>query len=697
MALAEIVTVPNKQEDLTAKYNRLNATKERLLRDLGQPSLPGDHATRWREWLAELSGLRADFEFLNQWSSAAKIELKDLEFGRRIRLAGYIFPGELAVMNVKFNGGVDLSGAEFRGPVAISCDLGDEEKRTRLLRFISFQNCSFLDGLRMDGIECTVSCDFTEARFNKGAWFHEAEFKRDLILRSVDCGGVTNLDGASVHGDLDCGAAKLMGGVDAHGCSIKGKVLFGGANIVGDVSFADAVLGGTVQFDSSRLCGNIKFANTQFKGDASFAFEALYVDSKSGRGLGDFCGAAFCANVRFAHESNSQKAQKNIVQIGNKEKLYNLSFENATFDENGVAEFSDLEIFGDISFRKCRVEQPMSFDRCKIDGNLNFDDSKLRRSLTCDNAVIVGGLGVENALLQQASFKRTVFGGPAAAKREKSVGTEVKFIGSRFDGMVNLDSAVFHIPVSFRGSKFDAGLDLDQVQFHGVLPDFRLVNFEVWPSLSRVSFLPEIKKNLASFIEGYPQRGARTLATEKFRAMRLIATKGQDVDRRQFFNRLELKADPGRNLAERWVEGIYGLLADRGDSTLRPLIFLALLTFAFCPAIYVGASNVIGADRLRQFQVPVIAVPVCASARAATAGRELSPIVSALYLSVRSALLLGGQNDSAESEAHQCLFGGEMRWWQWAVAHLMPYGEAMLSFVLLFLAGLGVRRRLRLD
>jgi len=221
----------------------------------------------------------------------------------------------------------------------------------------------------------------------------------------------------------------------------------------------------------------------------------------------------------------------------------------------------------------------------------------------------------------------------------------------------------------FHAVKAERALVLEGANFAEV-PAFIQANFGQAPDLDDVRFpLP-----------GF-WRGGKAELVAQYRAIRRMAIQGADYEREQMAYKGELRArrwtvdkfwHPGL-----WLGIFYDGVADCGRSIVRPAFFW-LASIAVFAAFY--------------WQRAAAAIET----RCAEAG---GPLVQALYLSVKNALVIfGGTRDARVNQAYLCLYDGtpEQPHIPATVTFVETLAQIPVSATLIFLFLLAVKNRFKI-
>lgn len=406
-------------------------------------------------------------------------------------------------------------------------------------------------------------------------------------------------------------------------------------NEEGNLSFAGYQFGdGNVYFSRAKFGnGGVDFRDAQFgKGTVSF-FEATF-----GNGDVSFARASFKDGNLMFHSMTFGKGGINFSHaiFGN----CTVDFSGATFGESSVIFF--LTVFSDSRINFVGTEMSK--------GNIVFAKPAFDNSDLCFNHATVEQLTFEpdrigrgNVLAEGLSVRRRAeFIFPPSAIELKSLNLH----GSSFDGQLILQGNLSIIP-DLRATRYSHQVDLSALKV--ILP--RVWKFLSWPpSLSRVAAIPE--------------------DSSKLRRLKEIAETNKD-------HQAALRFSAEENRAKRWIEtswfgsildATFSYCSDYGQSILRPFSALTALVVASI-GIYKKLAATIDVE---WWMDP---------------GWGQS-----LLLSISNSLPFLPQSRDLRIGALKALYDANPGLW----VDIIMIGQGALSFIFLFLIGLGLRNRFRL-
>lgn len=404
-----------------------------------------------------------------------------------------------------------------------------------------------------------------------------------------------------------------------------------------DVSFVSVNFGeGEVQFDKTTFGkGDINFEHAEF-GSGSVSFDNVFF----GQGRVGFDEAIFGdGDVSF----DSTKFGKG-----------NVSFNRAKFCTGDVSFYGAKFDVGDVSFRRVDFgEGAVTFLRAEFGrGDLAFDDGMLGDT---SFDLVAFGCG-------SVSFRNVAFGGIArfnALKRLQHC-TQFSFEGCSFDKLFTFShGGRMGCPLDLRRTKLTHGVVLNDVKC-----DYVEVPVLAWPA------------RLCHWFFAYPdgdppawqllKRAADPEDSQRFRRLKELALSENNRAKALEFNAQELRSQRGHEShpLQDFLQFFYMLLSDYGRSVVRPLWWLAVVTGLFGALYAQLATKLSFADAL-------------------PAGFTYSGGNMFAFVPI-------GRNALEQSRVD--LFGNTVPY------ELLWIGgfQSVLSVILLFLLGLGLRNMFRL-
>jgi uncharacterized protein YjbI with pentapeptide repeats len=469
-----------------------------------------------------------------------------------------------------------------------------------------------------------------------------------------------------------------------------------------------------VDFSNKIFSNPVKFADYIFPGQAIFDYAVFQECADFRRAV--FQNVALFRGVKFRAKAYFYRARFDKFA----------RFRDVVFEGDAIFEHVDFK--GAASFYKSVFHFQASFYRISVSRRANF----------------IGAVFKRDTWFNHANFFGVVRFGEAIFYDESNFGASI------FYDYVTFECSLFFSSVDFTAIRVERAFSLSNVRFRSV-PDFEQSHFEEAPrldvrtldkratKLGIISFLKRyvrdknfrkkksyiITKILKSDLYEIARASYKVFGfdntedlTARWRALKRLAAQAHDHAREQYFFRNEILAK--RLIDDKlWHTSYYAglgyqLLSNFGQAIFRPILFLALATFLFASSyldVYfqqkgmeqtgfgwylVWAKERAGFEQDQQLQ--------CIQ------GTD-HPGSAALRLSVRRALVLPGVvSPDALNPIEACLYGAESPEPQPLGKLVPPYrptppavvgwlgvGQSVVSAVLLFLLGLGLRNHFRID
>lgn len=423
-----------------------------------------------------------------------------------------------------------------------------------------------------------------------------------------------------------------------------------------------------VDFSNSRFGNNtVKFFGTDF-GDC----DVLFSDAHFGKGKVHFSQAKFGSGDLYfvGTKFGEGEVEFSGVIFGSR----HVSFYGATFD-NGSAHFnramfssSSLDLSG-ITFQNGGISfQATEFGKCNVglyaanfkNGNVDFSDATFDGGIvdfsqtTCRNC---------NVIFNRAKFAGLIFEPETFVSGQ----IEAKHLSIQEQALLLIPpSAKAVSSFNFRGASFGGSLTLSAIL--DIVPDLRgtrsshqieLSDLDV--KLRRIPHSRNWLKRLYSVAED-PEDAAR------LRRLKEIAEANKD-------HQAALRFSADENRARRWTEtSWFGSVLDMafsassnyGQSILRPS-----LSLGFFFILGIGIYNALATVKCLGW---------------------LTALGQSTLLSVSNSLPFLPQSRELRTDALKALYTGDPGFW----VDALMIGQGVLSFVFLFLIGLGLRNRFRL-
>lgn len=504
---------------------------------------------------------------------------------------------------------------------------------------VSFAGWTFPGNVSFVGGQFPHDANFSRCTFHGSADFSRCQFSEEA-----------SFEGAIIHGEASFVAARFAQSACFDRAKAHKSLSLSGASVDGILTLIETEVAGRLVLDGANA-GYRSDLTALTVGDgvtfnAGGDIPTLLLDrSKLGGEVifprsilhdASFMDAEFAENVVFRAIAGDANFQRAVF-------CKSAGFKGAI---NGVANFSAAHFrgvatfigpVGALSFRSTRFDGSVMI-RGQVNGSLDFTD-----------ALCAHYLGLSSHVLGPCNLGHATFS------------HSVNFSKAEFDSGITLRLALFRSRARFVGTKFHGGLDLQEVHF-AQAPDFH--NSE-WasPPLFSVGI-----KFQACFPDITSEHSEGAYVTMK----RLCRSVEAHSEERQFFA-LEARSRAYREgPAARLLAGMYAVISDFGQSIVRPLFLLVAIAIGGAAGIY---------------------LPIFRDATACQGGGQ---VAAGLLYSVRQSVPILYPFMSSLEKTIECHFpphfGGPP-------SLLVAVGacHAILAATLLFLAGLAIRNRFRLQ
>ena len=436
----------------------------------------------------------------------------------------------------------------------------------------------------------------------------------------------------------------------------RGRIDFGSAFFgEGGVDFSGVQFGeGDVDFSCARFGeGDVNFRGAQFgKGSVSFDYIQF------GKGGIDFSFANFgdgdvhFKKTRFSVGSiNFHKASFYEGNIDFSEVQFSsgdVNFSHTKFGKGNI-DFIDVQFGeGDIDFRGTLFsEGDVFFKRAQFDeGEVNFSEAQFGKG-HIDFSDAHFGKGYLN--FYKALFDRSV----------------VNFSRNEFKGHVsfnNLTTPVSIASFSLRHCTFQKTLDISDNHFHCV-PDLTNTKLTNQLSLDRMTCQPTVNEN-----DEFDPKDVERLCR-----LKELAENNKNHHQALEFHAQEMRVKrQEHSILARWLDVGFDCVSEYGQSIARPCAYLvgSIILFAFLYTLI--SFNIV---------------------KPTTFNEELNVLGNGFLYSLSQIFpFLSSGKISATESAQALFYCDDIDNWIYA----MGLSQGFLSFVLLFLIGLGLRHRFRL-
>jgi hypothetical protein len=462
--------------------------------------------------------------------------------------------------------------------------------------------------------------------------------------------------------DVDFSSAFFAKSVNFSKCKIQGDMIFSSARFGGRAIFFETEVEKNVMFPGVFVLDRLNFAKARIRGNANF-FDAELMANAS------FEEAEFFGKARFERTKFRQLA----------------TFRRSHF--HGHANFFRAEISADNSFFGSRFDQSANFDYSSFEKVARFVSSSF------------GG---------QTSFRGALFTSGALFEEIKDWGDKPSqwgraFFDTKASGLMSFERSTVPPFGTFHGLNLERGalLSLDDPGATTMKAAFARQLSEILEKRGRTS--ADQKNDFGSQFN--------RLAADLVGGCRFLKNYFEEIadrDLAQRFFRFELEARMKSNeigKMERWVFGGYRIFSDYGASIGRPLKWLARsLIFFWFLYWFIAATCLnpaLSQIKLNNEPYPIQNVFEVKEylLRGDFSKIDLAPILGALSFSAHRAFPFGAWEVKAEDKdvnMRKILLGdGE------GGAHLtvraLATVQSIFSLAMIFLSGLAIRRRFKMD
>lgn len=404
-----------------------------------------------------------------------------------------------------------------------------------------------------------------------------------------------------------------------------------------------------------------------------------------------------------------------------------------------MADFSDTQFCSNSFFTSATFEQDPAFYRASFRGIAGFIRTRFCWGASFDRAIFHRSTTFVGARFNgRADFSHVVFREEAEFGVYPGTDREIHaeffdkatFRYAAFEGPTQFNRVSFSSSVNFRSIRSKLGFSLARTSF-AQTPDFTDATFHEPPRLDNCVIEGEPAPYGLFADDPAADPRPRSLLFDMYRSdfnvardgdeharirkLRKMAADAKDHENELKFNGYEIAARrfwvDKPNEGRFWLGWLYGLFSNYGQSVKRPLAAWVLLALAFGLIFFIftpdhtrTAHGTLCNEQYRQ--------------AVAEAGAErwfAGPISQAFFISLRNASVIGQMEPSASRRMYGCLYGLEevrakgatsgagednARPGPWPVippsVTVLSAIQSVLSAVLLFLAGLGLRNTFRM-
>lgn len=526
----------------------------------------------------------------------------------------------------------DYRGVTFSGPV--------ELKNVRFTRGFSFAGAAFLGPVRFLKVwndKITGSrADFADAKFFSSVYFRDKCTLYRANFKGADFGSMVTFKGQRFYSSACFDGAKFRSTANFAKTTFNGAAEFRKAEFFGEADFEYA----TFRYQLSHA----RFSEAIFKAPAIFN-SILFSGSADFEAAEFRNGATFEGSWFSLEQAEDQDDSEQSPDYGTADLF--AKFDGAVFlPAPGEAEV--------VSFKDAK-----------------FGDSNLHRSVSFDRAHFKPWFSEGKPHGVVANFVNMTCNGPASfSEAHFHERVSANFTHARFEEQADFEDCTFSGDAVFQRAQMRSDVYLAAARFKQY-PDFRQANLTLAPNLSEAQ-LPENGK----------LTGSREDMLSRIRALRKVA--GQADEKRTEADLLVRELKLGGGVASRF----YGLIANYGQSWLRPTLWLLLSAFVIFPPLYLANSGTLPHNRTDLSNFIANQELAC---RNGVAGNALS---AALDLSVKNALIVASENEARDARIDACLGNSGPQGRQGMVATLLEATQKILTLIFVFFIGASIRRRL---
>jgi|GEM_PF-5227524 len=577
-----------------------------------------------------------------------------------------------------------------------------------------------------------IGLDFTWLTFGKHTNFYGAYFRHGARFVGAKFGDRTNFQGAYFGSEADFAKATLGEGTNFKDATLGDRTSFWKATLGDDTSFLKAVLGKQCIFRGATLGDRTSFWKATLGNGTDFSLAII------GNGT-DFQQATLGDLATFKDVTLGDETNFLGAELGD-----GTSFRNAKLGDG--ANFQLATLGNGANFQFANLGVGADFDSGVLGKETSFAEAELGRNASFANVRFGDGTDFEGATLgDEVRYSGAQFGGAASWKRARFLGssdfTDTKwgdadtsdegmtslvhhggaFDGARFEDIANFKSENFSAFAAFHDATFKQRLLLAPPTL-GETPDTLFtqacVSAEaaVKAELNRPKGEDESEEAFAAWKKTarreVPDRVWSELSSG-YRTAKIAMREQGDFDREQIFYRFEIKSRMKRPSVRRWMKRpsvsrgekvaawLYGLASDYGSSIWRPQLTLLIATILFS-FVYFTMAIQTGMKAAPPWQASAHSSwPLVRPGLSQPAWQSLELSVNNAFRPF-SALStdepreqIAGEVCTDCSVAERLLFHpkGEVRFTMKAIAII----QSLLSFALVFLSALAVRRKFQIS
>ncbi|TMP37372.1 pentapeptide repeat-containing protein [Pseudoalteromonas rubra] len=379
------------------------------------------------------------------------------------------------------------------------------------------------------------------------------------------------------------------------------------------------------------------------------------------------------------------------------------SFEGYKF--SGVADFGKATFRGTAYFREATFVLDVCFRDASFSKKVDFRSAIFCKPVDFEGATFDDDASFSYSVFNSiVNFREVAFNGNAnfgcatfncgALFRKVTFGSKVSFLATNISEVLEFTSSLFESSFEFSPAKAEkiTVLDFTGASFEKLfilsgyykcIPDLRQTKTIHHIDLSQ--FIIKPKRGLVIGL-GYTKYFISD-DVERLCRLKEIASSNKDHKRMLAFNADELRHS-------RWIEGnplkyilnlLYSITSNYGQSVFRPMLLLILSIIMFAHFTFIEAKLL-----KSELSTEVIEIPLEQNS-ASLVGRHLDE-KAALTVSIATVAPFISISKGARERALTELFGDKLP----SSYDLYSYLHAFMSFIFIFLIGLGLRNRFRI-
>ena len=441
----------------------------------------------------------------------------------------------------------------------------DSDGRRVFTDDIDFEGAQFLDRSYFVHVEFKGFVDFDRAYFRREAGFldvvfhqdvefDEAVFEGELSFQKVDFNAYLNVERAVVKGKLKFAKVNIRGyGIFSH--SRLGELEFNSVVANSDLSFENVHFGGKVVLEKAGILGMFYVSKSEFSGNVylkkvEFKNKVLVEDSV-------FKGDVFIGTG--TSDKKSMDAVDGSVIFRDEFWIRRTSF-------RGVVDFSNVEFYDNVNFISSYFDKILNLYRVRLNLPLTIDFTGC--FLGVSSYVVIEEIGMINP------------------EEKKSGNSEKEIRGLRIRFPAN--SKRFILKNIHFGKQGENGIQFLHVCLEGNVEDVQFISV-TWEDLDYKKYCGDwTGYSLDKRREIYRQHKVSLDRQENY----LYARKFYEMEMKMYKERLSggwIKKGIGKISLKKWkrIEGwierilfeFHDVTSRFGNSILRPLVFLILITF----------------------------------------------------------------------------------------------------------------------